>query len=92
MHDTRYNHILLALLRMASNGERTLAAPFFAPSGARFGDGTLRLWTDADGDVYLEATDPVRGVTTLSTADSDSQITQRWLGVPCPDGTLGHGD
>jgi len=94
--NTTYNHALLAVLRLGvrlldENRERTVSSPMFN-GGSPTAYGHIRLWVDGD-DVYLEATDSRYGTTTMSTADSDSAIMERWLGTPgCPSGTLGHGE
>ncbi|MBO18859.1 hypothetical protein [Herbaspirillum sp.] len=97
MQNTAYNHALLALLRLGAqliheDRERTLSSPMFN-GGSPTSYGTVRLWVDDVGVVYLQATDSRYGTTTMSTADSDADVVERWLGIPgCPDGILGKGD
>ena len=94
--NTSYNHALLALLRTAcsmleTDRERTLASPFFN-DGCGWIGGQANLWVDDAGVVYLRHQRHRGGSTTISTADTDASIAERWLGMTCPSGTLGHGD
>ena len=94
---TTHKHSLLTLLCLAvrhldTDRERILSSPMFN-GGSPTAYGTIRMWVDTAGDVYVEDVDSRYGTTTMSTADTDATIAERWLGIPgCPDGVLGEGD
>ena len=96
MQNTANNHALLALLRLGArliheDRERTLATPMFN-GGSPTGYGHVRMWLDGDV-LYVEDVDSRYGTTRMSTADSDADVVERWLGIPgCPDGVLGVGE
>ena len=98
MTNTSYNHNLLGMLRAATNilngpGRDGLLSSALFNEGGTTPYGTIRMWVDHAGVVHLHAVDRRVGDITMSTADSDAAIVERWLGIPgCPDGVLGHGD
>ena len=78
MQNTAHNHALLALLRLGcqlldEDRERTLSSPMFN-DGSPTSHGTVRMWMDATGVVYLESVDSRYGTTTISTADTDDEV------------------